>query len=118
MNIQKPWEFEDGQYITSNNRKYNIHAALMLAKDLPQKTLNIKTLYRDYCAPCENSFMEFVKHMKAVVDANLQYPILLNEDGLIIDGRHRLAKALLKGHVVIQCIQFDVDPPACYEEVK
>lgn len=44
---------------------------------------------------------------KRIKKADLDYPILLDKDGKIKDGYHRLAKAFLKGHKTIDAHVFD-----------
>jgi hypothetical protein len=56
---------------------------------------------------------KFVMHMKAVMDADLKYPIILDEDGEIMDGRHRLMKAMYLGKKTIKAVRFDENPSPC-----
>ena len=56
---------------------------------------------------------EFVTHMKAVNDADLAYPIILDEDGEVMDGRHRIMKAMLLGSPTIKAVRFDENPSPC-----
>jgi hypothetical protein len=44
---------------------------------------------------------DFAQHMKLVMDANVDYPIILDHRGVILDGRHRMVKALLEGRTTI-----------------
>ena len=53
---------------------------------------------------------EMVMHMRAVNDANLDRPIILDEDGELMDGRHRLMKAMLIGLDTIKAVRFDENP--------
>ena len=53
---------------------------------------------------------EMVMHMRAVNDANLDRPIILDEDGELMDGRHRLMKAMLLGLDTIKAVRFDENP--------
>jgi len=46
-------------------------------------------------------FFYTLYHFKRVEAANLKYPILLDPNGTIIDGWHRIAKAILKGDETI-----------------
>jgi hypothetical protein len=48
--------------------------------------------------------------MKRIMKADLNYPIILDEDGEIIDGRHRVIKALYLGHKTIKAVRFDTNP--------
>jgi len=56
---------------------------------------------------------EMVMHMKVVGDADLACPIILDEDGDIMDGRHRVMKALLIGAETIKAVRFDENPRPC-----
>jgi ParB-like chromosome segregation protein Spo0J len=60
---------------------------------------------------------EMVMHMKAVQKADLSMPVILDEDGELMDGRHRLMKAILLGKKTIKAVRFDVNPrPDIVEE--
>lgn len=52
-----------------------------------------------------------VEHIALVRDADLAYPVILAADGAVMDGRHRVAKALLEGRATIDAVQFAQDPP-------
>ncbi|MFH6992689.1 hypothetical protein [Flavobacterium sp. FlaQc-48] len=49
-------------------------------------------------------------HMKLVNAANLRYPIILCSDGRLMDGMHRIIKALLKENTTIKAVQFEMTP--------
>lgn len=53
---------------------------------------------------------QLVGHMKSVIKADLKYPIILDEDGELLDGRHRLMKALLEGKETIKAVRFVENP--------
>ncbi len=116
MKIEKPWLFNEDQTCTRAGRQYNVHAACLLAQDLPVKKLVIDDMNIHYVSPCHDTFRSFVEHIKLVNDADLSYPIILNQDGAIIDGMHRLAKAILLGKKTIKAKRFIKDPPSCYRE--
>jgi len=54
---------------------------------------------RDYCV-----------HFKRVRDADLTKPIILRSDGYIMDGWHRIIKALTHGVKTLPAKQFEVTP--------
>lgn len=83
-----------------------------LSKDLPVMEipldhLNVFNTYEKL------TLREMVMHMKAVNDADLDYPVILDEDGDIMDGRHRIMKALLLGLPTIKAVRFDENPSPC-----
>ena len=52
----------------------------------------------------------FLHHMKRVLKANLDYPIILSEENYILDGVHRLMKAKHLGISTIKYVKFEKDP--------
>lgn len=56
---------------------------------------------------------EMVMHFKAVQEADLTKPIIMDEDGEIMDGRHRLMKAMLTGQESILAVRFEENPSPC-----
>lgn len=78
--------------------------------EIPLEHLNMANYYDNL------SLREMVMHMKAVNDADLEMPIILDEDGDIMDGRHRIMKAMLIGAETIKAVRFEENPSPC--EVK
>lgn len=53
---------------------------------------------------------EVARHCRQINDASLDQPIILNADGSLMDGGHRLCKALLEGKKTIKAVQFSTMP--------
>lgn len=53
-------------------------------------------------------------HMALVGQTDLTYPILLCADGRMMDGMHRVVKALLEQQTHILAVRFPVTPQADY----
>lgn len=116
MKIEKPWEFITPQTIKVSGRTYNVHDAIRMSENLPVREMLMDDMYLGYISPDDGSFMSFVRHAKAVQEADTSFPILMNENGFVIDGRHRLAKLLLDGARTVRFRRFEKDPPECYTE--
>ena len=58
----------------------------------------------------QSPLREIAKHSRRINDASLDIPIILNDDGSLMDGGHRLCKALLEGHQFTRAIQFAAMP--------
>ena len=104
------------QMIELGRNKWNVGRLFLLSKDLkvmtiPLDHLNIFYKYEDL------TLRELVGHMKSVNDSDLSFPIILDEDGEIMDGRHRVMKAILTGKKTIKAVRFDKNPSPC-ERVK
>ena len=102
------------QVFESGDARWKTTTLIAKSSDLPVQTmplehLNIYALYPDL-----ESMRNWVGHIKSVLDADLKYPIILDEDGRVMDGRHRIAKALLEDRKVINFVRFKETPPPDY----
>lgn len=107
--------FEDSKFTDGNE----VWLATTLAKhakdlevfELPLRGINISSM------PWNSSMKnlkDFTGHMKRVMNADLNHPIILDHEGYIADGWHRVAKALLEDKPTIKAVRFDVNPPCDY----
>lgn len=55
-------------------------------------------------------FSWILYHIKRIENANLDYPIILDMDGQIVDGWHRIAKAMLSGVTIIKAKRLLIMP--------
>jgi len=91
---------------------WSVPRLIELSKNLTVMEIPIDHL--NVCNRYENlRLRDMVSHMKAVQNADLSYPIILDEDGEIMDGRHRIMKAILGGEKTIKAVRFDTNPSAC-----
>jgi hypothetical protein len=49
-------------------------------------------------------------HARLINESDLNYPVILSSDGRIMDGMHRVLKALLLGRSHIAAVRFVTDP--------
>ncbi len=47
-----------------------------------------------------------LEHASLIQSADLSYPIILCHEGRVMDGMHRVCKALLLGHTTVRAVQF------------
>lgn len=57
---------------------------------------------------------EVVDHARLILDCDLAFPIILSSDGRVMDGMHRICKALLQGLSEIEAVRFVQDPEPDY----
>jgi len=60
---------------------------------------------------------EIVDHARLMLDCDLAYPVILSSDGRVMDGMHRVCKALLEGLGDIEAVRFIDDPEPDYTGV-
>lgn len=51
-----------------------------------------------------------IEHLSLIAQADLDFPIILSSDGRVMDGMHRVAKALMRGDQSIEAVRFAEDP--------
>ena len=49
-------------------------------------------------------------HVRLVQTVDPSYPIILATDGRVMDGMHRVVRALLEGRSTIAAVRFEVQP--------
>lgn len=59
-----------------------------------------------------------VEHLRLINEADLSYAIILDPDGRVMDGMHRVARALLDGHAAIAAKRLDTMPLPDYTDVQ
>lgn len=111
--IIKPFINYKEQECSIGKNRWNVLRLIALSKDLevmtiPIKHLNILQVYDNL------TLKDFVGHIISVNNADLDYPIILDENGEIMDGRHRIMKALLNGIDCIKAVRFDENPKPCW----
>ena len=106
------WVKPEDQMSNIGRHHWSIPRLFELSKNLPVMEVPIDCLnvWHNYE---KLSSRKLVMHMKAVNAADLNYPIILDEDGEIMDGRHRIMKAMLLGHTTIKAVRFDENPSPC-----
>jgi hypothetical protein len=56
-------------------------------------------------------------HVRLVEETDLKYPIILGEDGRVMDGMHRVIKALNLGYKTIKAVKFKNDPKPDFVDI-
>ena len=59
-----------------------------------------------------------IEHARLIQEADLSYPIILGVDGRVMDGMHRVARAILDGHITITALQFEIHPEPDYRDCR
>jgi hypothetical protein len=55
-----------------------------------------------------------LEHLRLIEEVDVSCPVILGTDGHVMDGMHRIARALLDGHDTINAVQFEVQPEPDY----
>ena len=97
---------------------WDVDRLVRLSDSLPRKLLplaQIRELDEAWSGDGEAAtWRAMLEHVKLMDDADLSFPIILAADGGVMDGMHRVAKAVREGRSEIAAVQFLVDPPPDY----
>jgi hypothetical protein len=66
----------------------------------------------------EPTVRNVVEHMRLTREVDLSHPIILGQDGRVMDGMHRIARAMLEGHETITAVQFSIQPEPDYRDCR
>ena len=99
---------------------WKVETLWRLSETLSVQHLALDEIYwaDDNCAYLEedDTYLNFAKHVKRVLDADLSFPVILSPKGIVMDGMHRLVKASIFGVPVVKVVRFsEMPPPDCAE---
>ncbi|WP_303748141.1 hypothetical protein [Stenotrophomonas pigmentata] len=111
---------------------WDVHRLIALSRDLPVSNIALSAVaeldeayWWDADSP-PPTCRQVIEHLQLVEAADLQYPIILCPQGRVMDGMHRVAKALLLGKSDVAAVRLPelpspdhvgVDPDdLCYDE--
>lgn len=93
---------------------WDVDRLIQLTSRLPRKSVplaEIRELEEEWFGAEERpTWQALLEHVRLIEEADLSYPIILAASGAVMDGMHRVAKAMLEGRSEIEAVQFDEDP--------
>jgi len=57
-----------------------------------------------------------IDHVRLIQEVDLSHPIIMGSDGRVMDGMHRIARAILDGHSTIKAVRFVDEPEPDYRD--
>jgi hypothetical protein len=96
-------------------KTWDVERLWKLAKALPVIEVPLKDLGHYLDRDCwfggkTVTIKMVAEHYKKIEQADLSYPIILNEDGGLMDGTHRVVKAWILGQETIKAVKFEKTP--------
>jgi hypothetical protein len=88
---------------------WDVDRLVELSRDFPRVEVPLSDIEADH-----DWSNDIAGHNRLIDGADLAFPIILAADGRVMDGRHRIAKALREGRTTIDAVQFDNDPQPDY----
>lgn len=102
----------DGRYTDEDGYYYSVTRLIEYSKNLPIFEMPLAGIHIGEKVFAESrTARSIAEHVKRVNETCLDYPILLSPDGFIMDGWHRVIRALVEGKETINAIRFKELPP-------
>jgi hypothetical protein len=98
---------------------WDVERLVALSRDFPVLHVpltDIREIGEPFSSECDEaaSWRSMVEHIRLIEAADLRFPIILSAEGRVMDGMHRVVKALLAGQATIDAVRFTADPEPDY----
>ena len=97
---------------------WDVDRLVELSKDLPRKRVSlneIRELDEPWVGDDERpTWRALIQHLKLIDEGDLSFPIILSASGAVMDGMHRVMRAVREDRTHIEAVQFDEDPEPDY----
>lgn len=90
---------------------WSINGLWKHADDLPIESIPLTELSRTLDETMTLTKREMAEKTRRIMDADLACPIIFAAEGWLMDGSHRIMKALALGHTEIAAVRFVQNPP-------
>lgn len=115
--VRKQYHFQPAE---SGLDAWDVDHLLELSANLPVKEVPLDSIWELDRVYWFNDGDEIptvrniAEHIRLVGNVDPSYPIILGSDGRVMDGMHRVVRALIEGRQIISAVQFEVDPEPDY----
>ena len=99
---------------------WDVERLVELAKDLPHQPVPLSSIreideaYWSNEGTAQLTCRDVVEHARLIQNCDFDYPVILSRDGRVMDGMHRICKALLLGREHVEAVRFVEDPQPDY----
>jgi len=117
--MRKQYHFWPGEHDLD---AWDVDRLINLSADLPVSQVPLDAIWeidRDYWFDGSMeaaTVRKVVEHVQLIQEVDPSYPIILGPDGRVMDGMHRVARALLEGQKEIAAVQFPELPEPDYRD--
>ena len=91
---------------------WDVDRLIELSRDLPVRHIEVSSISQldtAYWSPTQAlTVRQIAEHFRLVREVDPSYPIILAADGRVMDGMHRVIRALIDGQTTIPAVQFEI----------
>jgi len=113
MNMRKQYHFRQS---SRGLLAWDVHRLVDLCRNMQPEEIplsSIKELDEEFWYGLDGNSptcRSVALHAKLIMEVNLDHPVILSSEGRVMDGMHRVCRALIKGKGSIMAYRFQVDP--------
>lgn len=108
------WPGERGIDAWDVDRLIELSAALPVKDVALDAIADVDTDYWFAYGPIIPTVRRVVEHVRLIQAVDSSFPVILGADGRVMDGMHRVARAMLDGERSVPAVQFQTDPEPDY----
>jgi hypothetical protein len=103
---------------------WDVDRLIELSRELPVQAVPLRLINEiDTAYWFEGSAMtptvrRVVEHARLMLDVDRTYPVILGHDGRVMDGMHRIARALFEGRAEISAVRFPSEVEPDYRNIQ
>jgi hypothetical protein len=122
--VRKQYHFWPAASGSSLFDAWDVDTLITLSAGLPIEQVDVASigdLDTDYWSDGSGStrtVRQIVEHARLMLAADLSYPVILGFDGRVMDGMHRIARALLDGREQLPVRRFRTPLPPDHVDVR
>ena len=102
---------------------WDVDRLIALAEGLPAEPVDVADIaeidseywFDEWQRPTVRSIVE---HVRLIAEADLSYPVILGPDGRVMDGMHRIARALVEQREVVDAVRLPELPPPDFVDCR
>jgi hypothetical protein len=119
--MRKQYHFWPGEHDLD---AWDVDRLIELSRDLPTRRVSLESIWEldtNYWFDDRGqrpTVRRVAEHMRLVEQVDLSFPVILGPDGRVMDGMHRIARALLQGHETVLAVQFESLPEPDYRDCR
>jgi hypothetical protein len=104
--------------VGDRNLIWDVHRLVELTKRFPVKEVPLSSIAElnesFWFDRTEPACREVALHARLIAETDLAHPIILSAEGRVMDGMHRVCKALLESRPTVSAVQFEQNPEPDY----
>jgi hypothetical protein len=118
--VRKQYHFWPGE---QGLDAWDVDGLVRMSADLPVEEIPLESIdeidsvywFAGESAPTVRAVVD---HIRLIDEVDLSYPIILGFDGRVMDGMHRVARALKEGRSTIAAVRFETHPEPDYRNCR